>query len=237
MRMVRRGSSFTLIELLVVIATISIILAILIPSISTGRNSAQRQICASNLSEIYKAFSYYCSDYDGIYPAAEDPVVPSYNIWLWMGRGWREFIKWYIDNTISADNPSILHCPAESTPKYESTSYGYSMSFYHSPDQINSMKDKSYTYNPIYVVRPVGVGPEDLAYPAKKIMVGEWYSNHSRVTGDYKTEPGWWSWQGTRNFLFADGHINFVPAEQIREANDGWPDPNLTVDGYLGIDY
>jgi prepilin-type processing-associated H-X9-DG protein len=30
--------------------------------------------------------------------------------------------------------------------------------------------------------------------------------------------PGWWSWIGSRNFIFVDGHINFLKGGKIREA-------------------
>ena len=113
---------------------------------------------------------------------------------------------------------------------YDSTSYAYSMSFYHSPDQINAMLTPAATYSapqPTMSQRAAQV-----ASPARKILIGEWMSNHQRV-GE---EKGWWNWQGSRNFLFADGHAEYRDAQAIRPANDALPDPNLTVDGVLGQD-
>ena len=37
-------------------------------------------------------------------------------------------------------------------------------------------------------------------------------------------------------FLFADGHAEYVPSENIIPANDGLPNPNLTRDGIRGRD-
>ena len=104
------------------------------------------------------------------------------------------------------------------------------MSFYHSVEQINEMTDKARCYSdpvPTVAVRSARVGQ-----PVRKILVGEWLSNHERIEGD----QGWWCWLGARNFLFADGHVEFIAAEQINTANDGLPDANLTVDGYDGAD-
>lgn len=225
MKIVFFRKGFSLLELLTATAVIVILAGVLLPSLARSRVKAQQVVCSGNLREIFRVFEFYCSDYKGIYPCADDNSKP----WLWMGRGWKMFVTDYISG-----NVDVLRCPAEHTDKYENTSYGYSMSFYHSVEQINSMKDKSMTYsNPVF---GVAVHREDVLYPSKKILSGEWFSNHKPVTGDYKTEPGWWSWKGIRNFVFADGHVEFLPAKEIRKANDNWPDPNLTVNGFEGVD-
>ncbi|MHC4123188.1 MAG: hypothetical protein ACYSSI_06410 [Planctomycetota bacterium] len=59
-------------------------------------------------------------------------------------------------------------------------------------------------------------------------------SNHKPLaSGDL----GWWGWTGSRNYLFADSHVDYLRAEKIRKANDGNPNPNLTIKGIKGIDY
>ncbi|MCM8785920.1 MAG: hypothetical protein NC899_06780, partial [Candidatus Omnitrophica bacterium] len=167
---------------------------------------------------------------DGYFPAYQDPFPEGY--WLWMGRGWRLLLKPYIKKGISEKDPSILYCPSDKTApkKYESTSYGYSMSFYHSPEQINQMIDKSYTYDPNKIMPTIGQKISQVRNPSKKILVGEWFDNH---TGG---NNGWWGWNGSRNYLFVDGHIEFIKAKDILSANDNYPDPNLTEDGILGKD-
>ena len=51
----RRGAGFTLIELLTVIAIIGILAALIIPTVGSVREKAQRAVDASNLREIAKA--------------------------------------------------------------------------------------------------------------------------------------------------------------------------------------
>ncbi len=58
----RKG--FTLIELLVVIAVISILIAILIPVLSSARELAQRTVCMSNLRQLTLAWVAYADDND-----------------------------------------------------------------------------------------------------------------------------------------------------------------------------
>ncbi len=231
---------FTLVELLVVIAIISLLLSILMPSLSNARSAAKRMVCASNLKQINLAMRFYLDSNNDTYPCAQDPVPEDPNVWLWMGRGWRKFVEPYLDAGIDVNNPSVLFCPEDPEPeeKYESTSYAYSMAFYHSPEQINNMDSPGYTCGNGPFVQSIPQQSLDVAKPSGKILIGEWNSNHLRVleTGWYGF-GGWWCWEGSRNFLFVDGQVRFLAAEEIRPAQDGWPNPNLTIDGIKGIDW
>jgi prepilin-type N-terminal cleavage/methylation domain-containing protein len=229
-----KRAGFTIIELLVVIAVIAVILSLLIPGLGKARAMAKRMKCASNLRQIDVAMRLYLGDNKDTYPCAQDPVRNP-NIWLWMGRGWRGFVAPYFGGKIDVNNPSVLLCPADNTEpnKYEATSYSYSMAFYHSPQQINDMNSYAYNYQ-----NPQPSVPQEsdrVATPGKKIIVGEWYSNHRRI--EQGQDKGWWGWAGCRNFLFADGRVLFLEAGKIRPANDGNPNPNLTTNGIEGSDW
>ncbi len=224
----RRG--FTLVELLTVVAIIGILLSILVPSVGAARSYARRVACANNLDKSYLAINMYIND-SGVYPCAQDPVSTDPFYWLWMGRGWRDIIKPYLGGWVNKSNPSILYCKADpAKDKYQATSYAYSMSFYHSVEQINAMDSPANTYrNPVASVAQTEVRVE---HPAKKFLVGEWTSNHEPFVGD----NGWWCWKGRRNFLTASGAVRYTEAGKILPARDGLPDPNLTVDGISGRD-
>jgi prepilin-type N-terminal cleavage/methylation domain-containing protein/prepilin-type processing-associated H-X9-DG protein len=228
--------AFTLIELLVVIAIISVLLSILMPCLRKVRANAFRTGCMSNLRQIGLAMSLYTGDNDHLWPCADDPLPSGY--WLWMGRGWRSFVRPYLGGVIDVNNPSVLLCPEDRADpsKYESTSYAYSMTFYHGPEQIDALNDKSDTYTSTADRRPPKSLPQridNVAFPAAKILIGEWSSNHLPIDQDL----GWWCWDGARTFLFADGHVQFLRADQIRSARDGLPDANLTLRGIKGRDW
>lgn len=227
--MIRDKQGFTLIELLVVIGIIALLMGVLMPTIVRARNLASQSACASNLKQIFLATNLYTQDYSGRYPCIDDPL-PGSTVWLWMGRGFRGVVKPYLDN--QEGKTSVLCCPGDRTAenKYEATSYAYSMSFYHSPEQIDSITNVAGTYS-----NPLPSLPQratDVKNPAKKIIYGEWLSNHEQVDSD----SGWWCWLGTRNYVLVDGHIRFVKAQDIEPANDKLPDPNLTKNGIRGFD-
>ena len=230
-RIAGRRRGFTLIELLVVIAIIALLLSVLVPSLRRARASAKRLVCAHNLKQISLAVDLYLYSNDNTYPCAQDPLPAGY--WLWMGRGWRSFVEPYLGGNIDPNNPSVLLCPEDKAAKqkYESTSYSYSLAFYHSPEQIADMNTPADTYsNP----RPsIPQRSLNVAKPSQKILMGEWLSNHFPIPED----PGWWTWQGSRNYLFPDGHTKILKATQIRPANDNFPNPNLTKNGIRGHDY
>lgn len=221
-------------ELLVVIAIIALILSILMPVLGKAKAVTLRTKCAHNLKQIHLALNLYVSGNDDMYPCANDPLLQT-PYWLWMGRGWRSFIAPYLGGNIDADNPSVLWCPQDriSKEKYESTSYAYSMAFYHSPQQIDDMNSPADTYGP--TSKPSE--PQrcsNVAKPSGKVLVGEWLSSHARTD---KADAGWWCWQGSRNYLFVDGQVRFIKAKDIRKARDGFPNPNLTFGGIKGFDW
>jgi prepilin-type N-terminal cleavage/methylation domain-containing protein/prepilin-type processing-associated H-X9-DG protein len=227
-----RQTGFTLLELLVVIAIVAVLMSVLLPAVGQAKQAAQEVFCAGNLKQVHLAVHLYLQDHEDTYPCAQDPVSTDPTYWLWMGRGWRSFVEPYLGGAIGAEQPSVLWCPvdADAAEEYESTSYAYAMSFYHSPEQIDACSDKADTYAGAMPSRPQRTDQVDR--PSRKILIGEWLSNHQPLSDD----AGWWTWLGRRNMLFADGSLEMVAAEAIDEAQDGYPDPNLTVHGIKGKD-
>lgn len=68
-----RPRGFTLIELLVVVAIIAVLIGILLPSLSTARESARRSVCAANLISVGRAFLVYSQDANNHYPTQPPP--------------------------------------------------------------------------------------------------------------------------------------------------------------------
>ncbi len=226
---------FTLIELLVVIAVIAVLAALLFPVYASTKKSATRAVCQSNLRQIAEAFEAYLADYDGCYPNTGDP-------YLWMGRRWRWPMRKYLGFHAAYDSSdeagafqitgrtnTVLACPADPTEKekWDRTSYGYSAAFYHTHDQIDSMTTEQLYSSPTPPC--ASVKSSSVRRPSKKAMVADWLTHSDE-------RANWWSWNGSRNYLFADGHINYLNARKIKPSVTGLPDINLTDHGVAGTD-
>lgn len=85
-------AAFTLIELLVVIAIIGILVSMLLPALSSARETARRAACVSNLHQVHVTMASYQTDHDGWYP---NPATP------FDGNGWSQMtVVWPDGNTI-----------------------------------------------------------------------------------------------------------------------------------------
>jgi len=220
---------FSLVELLVVISVIALLLSLFMPALGRARSSAMRLKCAHNLKQVHLALLMYQHGNEDRYPCAQDPFPGGY--WLWMGI-WGYFVEPYLGIKITPDRPSVMVCPQD--PKQQgSFSYAYSMAFYHSPAQIDTMNRVEDTYLPARVQPSIPQRSSAVAKPSRKILVGEWFSNHQPTSFD----QGWWGWDGRRNYLFVDGQVNYLEAKEIRPARDGLADAHLTVHGINGMDW
>ena len=110
----RIQNGFTIVELLVVIGIIAALTAILLPGLGKARGMARRVSCGSNLRQIDMAMHLYLSENKDTYPCAQDPLPKKQptdpNIWLWMGRGFRNFITPYFGEKIDINKIGRASC-------------------------------------------------------------------------------------------------------------------------------
>jgi len=246
----RRG--FSLIELLVVVGAVAVIAAILAPVYSSARHSARRARCQSNLRQIGGAMEAYTSDYSGFYPNLKELPDGKPTQYLWGGFYWRDPVSKYTAAGDTSGRDTVFSCPSDPTPPgvYAGTSYAYSACFYITPNQVNAIPDcnllrvKLYSKSsPVFVCGGVAVG--DVRFKSRKVVVTEYFTLHSsRKVGWYDdADTGNDPWSGSRNYLFADGHVVYLATRRIREAASPLvarprllPDINLTTNGAAGKD-
>ncbi|MFA9478229.1 type II secretion system protein [Phycisphaerales bacterium AB-hyl4] len=115
----KRKQGFTLIELLVVISIIALLIAILLPALSSARATAMRIQCASNLRQLLIVNMLYAEDHND-YPLADDKDAPS------NGPMWTELVHFYVGHQSNNAPVELLQCPStpfENTANWHS-SYG-----------------------------------------------------------------------------------------------------------------
>ena len=111
----RRFSAFTLVELLVVIAIISMLAALLMPSLRSARERGRRATCVNNLKQMSYASMIYASDYDGWAPSGyKGPPPQKRDDGTCNLRYQKTFAV--IGKTIVGrylpENPAVVHCPS-----------------------------------------------------------------------------------------------------------------------------
>lgn len=100
--------AFSLIELLVTIAIIGVVLALLLPTLSSVRESGRQAVCVSNLRSAVVACSGYADDYKGKGPAVGQPygMIPNWALVVQSvsGRPGESAAELYT-------KPTVLVCP------------------------------------------------------------------------------------------------------------------------------
>lgn len=165
----RSKSAFTLIELLVVVSIIGVLIALLLPALSTAREAAHQIACASNLRQLGIAMLSYTRDNEDLFPgpAPGEGVPPESWDWIHYRPGFdpkTSAIAPYMGGFLNA----VFVCPSDDTSDRPRAielgrvpyPYSYSMNAY--------MANGSNSYNPSTPVRTTSV-----INPSEKILLVE----------------------------------------------------------------
>ncbi len=196
--------TFTLIELLVVIAILTILAALLMPSLTKALESARSLTCANNQRQIYLSLMNYDQEQKSL-PYSSDPSMPS-QLRDWSGvvflAGYFPGMQLLSANPFYIDAGSLLivRCPTyyASTP-----SRNYAMNI-EPPHDWGRVVDAALPWRAGQIKRPSGVvlmgesskmrGIEGIQYPSANGDNYFYYPHNSLYS----------------NWLFYDGHVEYV---------------------------
>jgi prepilin-type processing-associated H-X9-DG protein/prepilin-type N-terminal cleavage/methylation domain-containing protein len=188
----RERGAFTLVELLVVIGVIALLIAILLPALSSARESAKAVSCLSNLRQLATAAHAYAVEHQGSFPiaqyAADHPDVAYGYAWDFtlvldkatMTRSLRPGLLW----------PANTEARVQQCPAFEGRS-GTLMDPY-----------TGYNYNTSYIGRGQG---ELIVAPAKVSQVRS--PSMTALFGDGEWSGGANKYMRSPKFSPSDSHV------------------------------
>lgn len=191
----QRTGAFTLIELLCVIAIISIIAALLLPTLEGGKARVKRVACVNNLRQVGLGFQMFLHDHDNQFPmtvplangGSQEFVQSGYAAGGEFYFAYRQFQL--LSNELVM--PAILICPADM--RWAAINFG-----------VLQNSNLSYCVG----VKAQFANP-DSVLAGDRNLTANYFPNPSILHGDV-TNRFWWTWelhQHKGNFLFADGRV------------------------------
>jgi len=218
--------ALTLLELLAVVAIISVVVAVTIPVIANVKMSANRAKCLSNLRQIGLALCLYTNDNNGFFPPTTH-TTGSRRI----DQSWVYVLADYLGKI-----DQIRVCPADPPLRRQQILERHATSY-----ALNELVFDEEKYNRIYSIPSpsrtlLAVILSETRTPSSTwdhVHSGEWTTwqkmlNDVQVDRHLAGSPAQSAalrTKGSSNYLYADGHVENVRADEMKKILDAGQNP------------
>ena len=223
-----RYIGFTLIELLVVISVIVVLLAVLLPSLSTAKVIAKRISCGSNLKQLSLAWIAYLDDHDGRFYQGIRANL-DYGGWRGIKNWWPRPLNSYVGfndpNSVTQESAKIFCCPSDSggipgaflrekAYLVNGTSYQTNI-FLIGQDQCGAFSEKTKILDQEISLRLSNLNRSSVANPSLLLLIGDYgWINQWKPTPhpeqEWKELAEWHGKADHHSMAFLDGHVGFL---------------------------
>lgn len=228
--------AFTLIELLVVVAIISILAALVVPAVKKSLEASKTAKCVGNLKAIGSGLYAYVADHDGEFPPCASLPNSGYKISYRKPTFWFDALNPYMGYpeyapdrnaqfpaavSVGTEFPfSWQLCPAKTVKPLQRQNVGYGWNLSNFGSDLSSERE-----NP--GLTGFGSRMSQVSQPSKTIIIGDSKDagvraenvHEDRYIFDYGAEkkvPYPQRHGGGGNYLFVDGHVDWIKAEDMK---------------------
>lgn len=216
---------FTVIELLIVIAIIGVLLGLTLPALQKAREASRRTECANNLRQIGLAMHQYFQTHKNQFPKSAHSTSDLESTWIYT-------LAPFLENV-----DKIRICPEDpnGAERLENKGTSYVLNEYlcvpgdKAALSLNFLKATSRTIMVFTIADAKGTSTsEDHTHSRNWFKTPKnrtWNRiladiQPDRFAGAAKGSPPEQRTMGYANYLFADGHVQLIPAATIRQWAD-----------------